>query len=805
VIRYLRLSARTLLRDRGFTLTATLTLALGSGIATAVFTAAQVLLVRDLPVRQQDRIVALWGETPDGTFTNYPLTHAQAREFARGTRTLQRTGHFAYHGAWPAAIRQGDGVSRLRQALVSGEFFDVLGVRPLIGRSLIEDDDRVGARPVAVISHGAWRRLFGGRHDAVGEHIVVHGTGVSHEVVGVMPEGLDIPRGTEFWVPVVPATANPDTGASTAFVHVIGRLASGASAATAREELTSYFRRPESPVSIRTLRGAVMPLPDLLLGDTRPAMIAFVIASVMLLLIACFNVANLLLVRGLSRSGEFAIQLALGVGRTRLIAQLLTEHAVVAVVGGAAGVLVATVVLKLFTTFAPGSVPRLGEIQLDTTAWLGACGITGIAFLAFGLAPAVVASRVEFANVLRVLRGQAASRGSRRATEVLVVGQIALAVLMLSAAVLLVRSLVNLERADLAMDPSRVLIGELAFRYDRLDDATEQRALLDRLLPAVRAVPGVAAVSPVVATPYAGTAGFDGRAASEEQTQEDAARNPIFNIEVVVPEYFATFGISAERGRLFTAVDVEGATPVVVVSETAARHLFPNGDPVGKRVRIGGTPGISFAVIGIVRDTRYRELRTLRPTIYFSLRQSVFPVAPVTLAIRTVSEPAAIVPSLRHAISEVDPDLKLASAAPFDDYLDRPMEQPRLNALLLAVFASTAMALALIGQFGVMATMVRQRTRELGVRSALGATSRDLLRLVLGRGLLLAVTGTAIGLAGAIVANRLLAALLFDISPTDPLTLLGVGSLFVGVAILTTGIPARWTARIDPVRALRAD
>jgi predicted permease len=798
----LRFSARTLTRERSFTLTATLTLALGIGISTAVFTAAQVLLVRDLPVRDEGRIVALWGETPDRSFTSYPLTHAQAREFASRTRALQRSASFAYQGSWPTPIREGDTVSRLRQALVSGEFFGVLGVEPVIGRAIVDEDDRVGAKPVAVIGYGAWQRLFGGHHDAVGKHIVEHGNGVAHEIVGVMPEGLEIPNGTDFWVPLVPATTKPGTDVSTAHVHLIGRLASDASALAAREELNAYFRRPEAPASMRSLRGVVTPLAHVVLGDARPAMIAFVIACALLMSITCINVATLLLVRGLSRYDEFAVRLALGAGRARVMAQLLTEHAVIAAVGGALGVVVAAVALKVFTAFAPASVPRLGEIRLDATALLGACVLTGAALLAFGLAPAVVVSRVKLGGALRSVRDAGAGPRARLGTELLVVGQIGLAVLLLSAAGLLVRSLVNLERADLALDAAPVLIGELAFRYDQIDDAAEQRALLDRLLPAVRAVPGVAAVSPVVAIPFAGTSGFDGRAASEEQSADEAALNPIFNIEVVVADYFATFGIEARRGRLFTEGDVEGAGPVVVLSEAAARHLWPNQDPIGKRVRVAGT---SFTAIGIVRDTRYRELRTPRPTLYFSLRQSAFPMAPLTLAVRTIGDPAAIVPTLRHAISELDPGLRLASAAPFEAYLDRPMQQPRLNALLLAVFATAAVALAAIGQFGVMAAMVRQRTRELGVRIALGATARDLRRLVLGRGVLLAIAGTGIGLAGSLAANRLLAAMLFDVSPTDPATLLGVGALLVGVATLATGVPARSSARTDPVLALRAD
>jgi putative ABC transport system permease protein len=378
-------------------------------------------------------------------------------------------------------------------------------------------------------------------------------------------------------------------------------------------------------------------------------------------------------------------------------------------------------------------------------------------------------------------------------------------VLVLSSAGLIARSLIKLERANLAFEASHLLIGELAFRYAQVDNREKQLALLGKLLPEVRAVPGVRAVSPVVAVPFSGPGGWDGRPASEGQSEAEASSNPILNMEVVVPDYFRTFGIAALRGRVFTDEDREGAPHVVVISQSAARHYWRDADPIGKRLRMGAKLERAFTVVGVVPDTRYRELREARPSIYFALRQSFFPFSPLTLAIRTTGPPADLVPALRAAIGAVDPGVALASAAPFETFLDTPLAQPRLNALLLSVFAVAAVALAAVGLFGVMATMVRQRTRELGVRMALGATARDLWRMVIGRGLAIAATGSLVGLAGALLANRLLAAMLYEVSPTDGATLALVTALLLGVAALASLIPARSSTRIDPVIALRTD
>jgi len=609
-----RHALRSLARTPGFALTAILTLALGIGLATAVFTVADALLLRRLPVRDQDRLVVLWGQAPDRGF-DYPFTLDEAREFARRTRSLAPVAFFAYEGAWPTPIRDGGRISRLHRALVSGEFFDVLGAQPVLGRALQAGDDVVGAAPVLVLSHGAWQRQFGGDPTVLGRQIVMHGNGVAYTIVGVMPQGLDYPRGADIWAPLVPARTRPGTDSTVADVELIGRLRPGAMAAQARDELTAYLRRAEASPWQRDMHGVVHALPRLVLGETRPALIAFAAAAGLLLLITCINVANLLLVRGLARVREIAVRSALGAGQRQVVSQLLVENALLAFAGGALGVVVAAAAVRSFVAVAPPGLPRLDEIQLNATALAGAVGITGVAMLIFGLAPAVITSRVEIERVLRSGTRQSAGRRSRLGTEGLVAGQVALALLVLSAAGLIARSLIKLERAELSFEPSHLLIGDLALRYDQFDTAAKQQALLERLLPQVRAIPGVRAVSPVVAGPFSGPGGWDGKFAAEGQSPEQAAANPMLNMEVVTPDYFATLGIAVHRGRVFTDADREGAPPVVVISESVARLYWGTADPIGKRLRIGEHLERAVSVVGVVPDTRYRDLRVNRSSL----------------------------------------------------------------------------------------------------------------------------------------------------------------------------------------------
>ena len=800
-----RFVVRSLLRSPGFTTAATLTLALGIGLSTAVFTVADALVLRQLPVGDQDRLVVLWGETRDGRFANVPLPLTDVRDFQRRSNSLDKVAFFEFRGATPTPLRTDGSVFPVRSSLVSGNFFDVLRSRAAIGRALRPEDDVIGAAPVLVLSHRAWQRQFGGDSSVVGRSVTLVNTGRPYTIVGIMPKGLEYPRGSDVWAPLI---AYSDAGsflqAATGELDILARLRPGASAAQARAELSSFFGRPEASVFQRETRGVVHSLPDIMLGDTRPAVLLVVLAAALLLLITCVNVANLMLVRALGRVREFVVRTALGASRARIVAQLLTESVVLSLAGGLLGVGLSIVAVRAFIAIAPESVPRLDEIGVSAPALLAAVLITAVATLLSGLGPALFTSRVDAHDALRSGARNSGGRRVRAVAEVLVVAQIALAAVSLTAAGLVSRSLLKLQQVELSFEPKNLLVATLALPQDQLNSPPRQHAALGLVLANAAAQPGVRAVSAVLGVPFVGAGGgIDGHLSLPGQSKEAAAGNPVLNMEVASPNYFATLGISVLRGRSFSDQDREGATPVIIVSSSVARYFWPGADPIGKRL---GWPDGEFTVVGVVPDTRYRELQTARPTVYFAPPQSPFSqIVPSTLLVRTTGLPADVVPALRRAVADAHSGVTMVSATSLATLLDAPRAQPRLNTIVLAMFAAAAVSLAAVGLFAIVATLVRQRTHELGIRLALGATAGDVCWMVMVRGLSIAMVGAAIGTVGALAAARLLSALLFEISPTDPATLMSVAALMLSVAALASFIPARLGMRIDPAIALRSE
>jgi predicted permease len=796
-------AARSNARARSSSITVTLVLALGLGLSLAVYTVADALLLRRLPVAEQQQLVALHGEMRDHSLDNVPLSIANAREFAAATQTLRDVAFFEYEGSWLAPVGVDQHFTRLQLALVSGNYFDVLGAAPVLGRPLHPADDVAGAAPVVVISYDTWGTMFGDDRNVIGQTLTLEQTGISYRIVGVMPAGLRYPNRADVWIPIVPITTT--NGASNAQVDLVGRLAPKATIAEAASEWSAFFARTRPSAGAASVHGVARSLPDAILGDTRPAVLTFAAAAALLLLIACLNVANLVLVRGLSRFREMAVRSALGASRRFLLTQLLIENGMLAVAGGALGVGFAVLAVKVLITLAPSDIPLLNTVRLEPRLLGGAIALTAVATMIFGIAPALLTSRTDAAGVLRSGTRQTASRHSRIARELLVAAQVALAALILAAAAIVGRSLLNLENADLNFDESRLLIAELGVRYDKYDDAAKQLALIDAVLAEVRAVPGVRSVSPVLTAPFSGASGWDAQAPTEGQTATDAARNPVFNLELVTPDYFETLGITATRGRLLMRSDRKGTESVMVVSQSMARRYWPGKDPIGKRLLLGPHLERHATVVGVVDDTRYRDLRDARPTVYFPLAQSMFPFTPTALAIRSNASPASIIPDLRRAIAAAAPGVSLVNAAPFATFEAGVVAQPRLHAFLLFVFACSAAFLAGIGLFATMATLVRQRAHELGVRMALGATRADVASMVMVRGFTLALGGVGAGLVMASMTNRLLSSLLYDVAATDAATLVGAGGLLVVIGLVATVIPARASARIDPVVAMRTD
>ena len=798
-----RLAARTLMRSRGWLAGVVLTLGLGIGLATAVFTIAQTLLIRPLPIRAQDRVVVLWGITRDGRTDHFPLLYRDALEFARRTQTLERVEFFAYGGAQPVPIRLDAGIVQLRRSLVPGGYFDLLGTRPLIGRALRPDDDARGAAPVVVLSYNAWQRFFGGTRDVIGRRLILHYDDTPYTVVGVMPLGLDYPQGVDFWSPVVPNSGPLGDQPIYAELNAIARLRQGTSIADAQAELTRFF----GTISAAKwgVRGIALSFSKDIVGDLGPAVLAFGVAAALLLLITCTNVANLLLVRGVVRIREIAVRIALGASRNRVIGQLLVESAMLAILGGVVGALFAAGAVRGFIALAPANTPRLAEIRVTWQVITTAIAITTMATLFFAIAPALISSRVHLHDTLRA--GTRQSGGSPRlhiGTQALVVGQMTLALVVLSAAGLLARSLVALERVTVAFDPSRLAVAELALPRDYMGDGPKQTALLEQLVARLEALPGVRSVAPVLTPPLAPAGGIFGRIPAEGQSALDVARNPALTFELATPSYFATLGVHLVRGRLFTDDDRKGSPPVAILSESAARGYWPGADPIGKRLVRDKDDLVT--VVGIVEDTHYRDLRNPRPSVYFPLRQSIFSsVVPTTLVIATDARAASIVPTLRRSVTEVAPGVALASAVPFETFVAGTLAQPRLDALLLALFAAAALALAAVGLFGVMATSVRHRARELAVRVALGATPADLRRAVLRQALSLAIIGVILGVLASLAAMRALESLLFGVTATDAPTLGAVSALLLLVALAAALLPARRAQHVDPMLALSAE
>ncbi len=782
--------------------TAIATLALGIGASTAVITVAEALLLRPLPVVREDRLAVMWGETPDRRFTNVPLRLDELETFRRQATTIDQSAYHTFRGATPEAFRLNDRVLKLQLALVSGNYFDVMGSQAALGRSLGPADDLRGVPPVLVLSHRAWQQRFGGDSSVIGRSLTLVTSGRSYQVAGVMPAGLEYPRGTEVWTPLTAwSIAEGSFDFASNELDIVARLTEGATHAQARSELSTFFSRLPATGWRRESRGVVHGFRDIVLGDAQPAMRVVLLAAALLLLIACINVANLQLVRSLGRVRDLVVRSALGASRGQVVRHELRDSVLLAAIGGAAGVIVGAMLVRLFVLVAPSGLPRLGEVALNGKVLAASLAISAFTIVASGLAPALLALRVDAGDVLRSGVRHTGSRRVRLIGELLVATQVALAVVALSSAALVGRSLANLYRVDMAFDPNRLVVAELAIRQDRFPGRDAQAALVSRLVSRLEAIPGVEGVTPVLNVPFiAGGGGIDGRLSAPGQSAEEQARNPVVNMEVASPGYFSVLGVPVLQGRAFKEGDRDGSTRVVIVSSAAARAFWPGRDPIGQRL---GRQG-EFTVVGVVPDTRYRDLVSARPSVYFPLLQPYFPMTPTTLVMRAAAGMGASQLFLQ-ATGETDGGVTVTHVATLEELLEGPRAQPRLNAVVLSLFATAALLLAAIGLFSVMATMVRRRTREIGIRMALGATGGDVRRMVVFRGMVIAIAGVAAGVFVARAVSGLVAGLLFEVAVTDVATPIIVVATVLVVAALASFIPARGGARIDPVKALRVE
>jgi putative ABC transport system permease protein len=671
---------------------------------------------------------------------------------------------------------------------------------PVVGRALSGDHDRIGAEKALVLSFGAWQRLFGGAGDVIGRSLVARNH--AYTIIGVMPADFEYPRGVEIWAtPTALADGEPHPAYRMGLlrdVELLGRLRPGVTLDQASSELANVVPRldaAQTAPSFVNFRPVVRAYKDVVVGNIDRALVVLFAAVGLILVIAAANVANLLLMRGESRRSELAVRAALGASRGRLVAELVAESLVVALLAGGVGLVLSHWSLRTVTTLVPDGLPRLASIRTDAVVAAFAAGVAFLAAALAGLVPAFASSRLDLVLQLRASGRGAAGAARARGRQLLVTAQVALAVTVVAAAGLLGRSLHRLQTVDMGLAIDRLVFAELDPPRDRYaDDQNLRRQFLEAVTARIGAAPGIDAVTPLNVQPFAGATGWDvPRFTAEGQTADQVAMNPALNFESVYVPYFSTLGVTIVRGRAFTAADRDGAPRVAVVSDAMAADTWPGQDPIGKRL----------TVVGVAGTTRYRELVTPRPTLYIPAEQ--FMNSAGRLAIRTTATPALVAGVVADAVRAVDPTVRVTRVATYADYLRVPLAWPRFNTLLLVVFATTALLLSTIGLYGVMAASVRQRDAEIGVRLALGATARDVRRLVLGEGLRLAAGGAVAGLALAWTATRLLRGSLFEIEPLDPATLVGAAALLIGAALIATYLPARRAGKVDPVVMLRAE
>jgi len=816
----LRLALRALRRTPTFTATAVLILSLGIGTASAMFTVFQSVVVRRLPVQNPDRIVELSG-VAKGAARELPITLDPFRRFRQENRTLQSVGGFAHWGAVAAPVTDGDRQLLLRQATVTGNFFQVLGAAPILGRLLRPEDEReygpnaTNANAlVAVISYDAWRRSFGGDSAVIGRHLRLPDMKWNPTVVGVAPPGLDYPRGAELWTPNVYAGG----------MDLVARLAPRATLDAARADYLAFVKRDPDYLKAGLadhIGARAEPLERMVLGDVKTALITLTTAVAVLLLLACVNIGNLLLLHAAGRTRELAVRRALGAGSAAIVQQLSAESAVLGIGGGVLGFGLAQVLLSVFLRLAPAGLPRLDMVRIAPAPLAIAAAATVLAVLLFSLLPVVSTVRCDLSSQLRAdARSGTEGRRLRAVRRTLVASQIALALVLLSGAGLLVRSFARLSGLDMGFATSHLSVLGVSMPWDKwvawcggappkVDSAATNRfrkcmdgwsfQFHDQLVTGFRAIPGVEKASPVAVPPFLGSNVFMTRLMAAGQSEGESSANPWVGMDFVGPEYFDAIGLPILRGRGFTDADREGSPNVAVVTQTIANRFWPGEDPIGKQVRqAAGSPVIT--VVGLVGDFHFREHRQATPMLIRPYRQDF---AQGNLVIRTQGALATLLPAIRKAVQAVDPDAALVEARTMDEVIAPQLAQPRLNALLLSAFAFAAVLLAAIGLYGIMASAVSHQTRELGVRLALGATPDRLRAMILRQALTVAGAGALTGLLGALAGSRLITSMLFEVTPTDPVALLGACGLLLAVALLAAYIPARRATRVDPMVALR--
>ena len=800
LIQDLRYAVRTLLKSPGFTLVAVITLALGIGANTAIFSAVSAVLLRPLPYPDAGRLVAIWGSR--GPDRQLLTAYTDVMDFR-----AQRTGfeEIGVIRGQSVNLTGREAPERLGAEYVTAEVFGVLGARAALGRTFTADEAAPGrGREVAVLSDGAWRNRFGADPQILGRAVMLNAR--PHVVIGVLPPGYASPFGAvDVWMPIssIPSRTTFDRGVRN--VWAIGRLRTGVTLEQAGSDLAAIAARlsRDYPVSNAGFGVTVIPLRAQVTGRVSTALLTLLAAVGLVLLIACANVANLQLARAAGRRHEMSVRASLGAGRARLMRQLLTESLLLSAAGGAGGVLLAMWAVGALVRALPGGLPAFGPVAIDRPVLLFSAGIVVVAALLFGLAPALSGSRSDLGGALRVRMPEGAVGGRRfDVRSALVVAELALCLMLLASAGLLLRSVGRMRRVDPGFAVDHLLTFQFRLPRAKYADAGARAAFFARAGEQVRAVPGVRDAAFVSATPFSGNWATTNYLV-EGQPAPAPGQAPAAGWEAVSDGYFGAMRIPIVAGRDFDAHDRLGTLPVVIVSRELARRTWPGATAIGRRIEeVGDT--IWRTVVGVVGDTKQRTLgEDAEARIYVPVLQD--PADFSNVVARTAGDPLALLPGVRAAIWSVDPDQPVWGVTSMDGLLSRAMGQARFTTMLTGGFAALALLLAGIGVYGVMAYTVAQRTRELGVRLAVGARPSQVVALVLLSGVKVTVAATVLGLALALAAARLLQAQLFGVSATDPATFIAVSAVLAGMALLACWLPARRAGKVDPVAALRSE
>ncbi len=788
---------RLMRKNLGFTTVAVLTLALGIGANTAIFSVINGVLLQPFPFEEPDKLVLVWESNPKIGFPRFPASPPNYFDWKAQNQSFK---DIAAYASTTRTITGGDEPERVSASLISANLISVLGVSPAMGRNFLPEEDRPGGSQTVLISHGLWMRLFGVDPDVLGKVLTINGT--NRTIIGVMPSTFLFPSpATDLWIPF---GLNPSqTGLRGAhYVTVLARLDREVTLAGAQTEMDLLASRLEAqyPETNKGWGVALVPLHEQVVEHSRTLLLILSGSVGLVLLIACSNIGSLLFVRSAQREKEIAVRAALGAGRIRIFRQLVTETLLLSLLGGSAGFMLAYMAIQPLLALSAGKIPRAHEIGIDVPLLGFTLSLSLLVGIFLGLIPVKFLSASGLSEALRGGGRRSSGPGGHRLHNLLVVMQVASTLVLLAGAGLLIKSFANLKDVDPGFRPQNLLTFRITLPSSKYQATPDKSAFYQPLLDRLEAMPEIYSAGAIQTLPMMGRFSrsftIDGALSSPEGTKPEASNR------VVTPGYFPTMGIPVLRGRNFTAQDRSDSPNVVIVNEAFVKEFFPDRDPLGKRLDImNGIDGL-FEIVGVVGNVRVSGLdRNAEPNMYVPFLQDTF--GTMTVVVRTEAEPTNAVAGVRIQVLSLDGDLPIYAVSSMEQVVAGTLSDRRFTMFLLGLFAALALALALVGIYGVISYSVSQRTHEIGIRIALGAQRRDILKLVVGHGIVLTLMGVGVGLAGAFALTRFLESLLFGVAPTDPATFLVVAVLLTGVAMLACWIPARRATKVDPMVALR--